>query len=660
MTRYLTKSRFKLAVECPAKLYYAGKDNLYRNLKQEDTFLQALADGGFQVGAMATLLYPQGIEITATSNAEAEQQTEALLQAHDQVVLFEPAIRYQNLFIRIDILVKQGHHFELIEVKAKSYNSLEPNIAGVRVPIKSDMLPYIQDVAFQRYVLTQYLNEKKIPAATVASYLVMPDKAVAASVDGLNQLFKVSRQGKRAKVLVAPMAAATVGRQPELLCKVPVDSYVDIVMRQGIAVAGTNQVLPLAQAAKQWALAYESDTRIEPNLHKGCSSCEFRERTGGDKQSGFHECLSHVMKLTPAQIDAGTVLDIWHFRRKDELLAQNVYRYDQVNEEDIKVKNDKEGLSRSQRQWMQLSGIPKDQAHHGFYLDRDLMANRMAQWRYPLHMIDFETATVALPFFKGMRPYENIAFQYSHHVIEEDGSVRHAGEFILAEPGVFPNFEFVRALKKELENDSGTIFRWASHENTVLTHIARQIEQQQPPLPDTKELLAFITQVTTGGERDMVDLAVLAERAYFHPDTKARTSIKKVLPAVLVTSAYLRKKYQASIYGVQIPSRNYAGFSWWEERKGRLIDPYERLKELTQQMLGEEGADAADLEALDVDIVIAEGGAAAMAFARLQFEDLSPETREAIKAALLRYCELDTFAMVMIVEAWRDWTQTAS
>lgn len=657
MTRYLTKSRFKLAVECPTKLYYTGKDNVYRNLKQEDTFLHALADGGFQVGAMAALLYPQGIEITATSNVEAEQRTEALLQANDHVVLFEPAIRYQNLFIRIDILVKSGNQFELIEVKAKSYNSLAPDIAGVRVPIKSDMLPYIQDVAFQRYVLTQYLSEKKISGASVTSFLMMPDKAVTAAIDGLNQLFKVRRQGKRAKLVIAPAAAATVAQQPELLCKVPVDRYVDIVMRQGVAVAGTNQTLPLEQAAEQWALAYASDTRIDPQLHSGCGSCEFHERPGGEKQSGFHECLGQVMKLTPEQIDAGTVLDIWHFRRKDELLAQNVYRYSQVTEEDIRIKSDKDGLSRSQRQWMQVSGIPPEQSTDGFYLDRDLIRRHMADWQFPLHMIDFETATVALPFFKGMRPYENIAFQYSHHVIEKDGSVRHAGEFILAEPGVFPNFEFVRALKAELKNDTGAIFRWATHENTVLNHIAKQIEQQQPPLPDAKELLAFIAQITTGGERDMVDLAVLAERAYFHPDTKARTSIKKVLPAVLATSPYLRAKYQAPVYGVQIPSRNFTGFSWWEERDGRLIDPYERLKELTQQMLGEGGADTADLEALDVDIEIAEGGAAAMAFARLQFEDLNPATRDAIQSALLRYCELDTLAMVMIVEAWREWSR---
>jgi hypothetical protein len=72
-------------------------------------------------------------------------------------------------------------------------------------------------------------------------------------------------------------------------------------------------------------------------------------------------------------------------------------------------------------------------------------------------------------------------------------------------------------------------------------------------------------------------------------------------------------------------------------------------------MLGEMGADAADAEALEIDIKISEGGAAAMAFARLQFEDLDHDVRVAIKAALLRYCELDTLAMVMIVEAWREW-----
>ena len=43
----------------------------------------------------------------------------------DNVIIYEPAIRYGNLFIRIDILVKRGHQFDLIEVKAGSDTQLE-------------------------------------------------------------------------------------------------------------------------------------------------------------------------------------------------------------------------------------------------------------------------------------------------------------------------------------------------------------------------------------------------------------------------------------------------------------------------------------------------------------------------------------------------------
>jgi len=55
--RYLTKSRFKLALECPVKLFYTGKED-YANSKLEDSFLMALAEGGIQVGELAKQYYP--------------------------------------------------------------------------------------------------------------------------------------------------------------------------------------------------------------------------------------------------------------------------------------------------------------------------------------------------------------------------------------------------------------------------------------------------------------------------------------------------------------------------------------------------------------------------------------------------------------------------
>lgn len=51
---------------------------------------------------------------------------------------------------------------------------------------------------------------------------------------------------------------------------------------------------------------------------------------------------------------------------------------------------------------------------------------------------------------------------------------------------------------------------------------------------------------------------------------------------------------------------------------------------------------------------IRDGGAAMTAYCKLQFQELPEHDRHQIQSALLKYCELDTLAMVMIYEAWRE------
>ena len=57
MALYLTKSRFKLSLECPTKLYYLNSKNGYFDKNQDNDFLQALADGGNQLGELAKFKY---------------------------------------------------------------------------------------------------------------------------------------------------------------------------------------------------------------------------------------------------------------------------------------------------------------------------------------------------------------------------------------------------------------------------------------------------------------------------------------------------------------------------------------------------------------------------------------------------------------------------
>jgi len=69
-----------------------------------------------------------------------------------------------------------------------------------------------------------------------------------------------------------------------------------------------------------------------------------------------------------------------------------------------------------------VNGLPPECDQDGFYLYRDGLALEKQGWTYPLHLIDFETAAVAIPFHAGRRPYEQVAFQFSHHVMEADGT----------------------------------------------------------------------------------------------------------------------------------------------------------------------------------------------------------------------------------------------
>jgi len=47
---------------------------------------------------------------------------------------------------------------------------------------------------------------------------------------------------------------------------------------------------------------------------------------------------------------------------------------------------------------------------------------------------------------------------------------------------------------------------------------------------------------------------------------------------------------------------------------------------------------------------VSDGGAALTAYGKLQYTNMSIREREELTAALKRYCELDTLAMVMIFE----------
>ncbi len=650
--RYLTKSLFALAGKCPTKLYYTNKKDEYPNTKLDDPFLKGLAQGGLQVAALAKQYHPEGKEIKHLDYEQALAETNNYLQ-EEKVVIFEAAIRHQNLFIRADILVKDGDCIELIEVKAKSYDSKKPqSFLTNKGDVRAEWYTYLQDIAFQTYVFQQ-----AFPHFRVKPYLFLVNKSVKCPTNGLNQKFLLKTEDSDRRVIVVTSPLTQEESSPKILTKVSVQEAIQVIFNN----KDKNSGKTFQETIEQFSTAYKDNQRIWSSIGKECGNCEFKLTLDEEKQgfkSGFQECWSYHLNWKPTNFSEPTVLELWNYRKKDELIAKGICKLSDVTEDMLKVTKDgKPGMSTSQRQMHQVVKVKTKNTEPE--IDLKGLKAEIEKLTFPLHFIDFETIQPAIPFHKGRCPYEAIAFQFSHHQMESDGTVSHKGQYLNTE--TFPNYEFIRQLKDQLTQDRGSIFRYSNHENTYLNYIYTQLEEEPNSPDDAQQLQDFIKSISQSsserkkenswsGDRNMIDLLEWVKRYYYDPRTNGSNSIKYVLPAILNSSSYLQERYSKPNYGKfnNIKGSNFENFQWVQYEDKIVKDPYKLLPHLFNNISEK------DRILLTQEDEINNGLAALIAYVKIHTE-ICTEERAKLKTGLLRYCELDTLAMVMLFEGLKHW-----
>jgi hypothetical protein len=600
---YLTKSDFKVARECPTKLYY--KKLKYPSLLDEDPFLEFLADGGYMVEKMAKLLFPEGVEMPV--GAEGPEAAFAAarrgLEAHENSIQFEPTMLAGKLLARVDILEKNGNALRLIEVKSTSVDMASDGpmpFRGKKGSILSEKKHYLEDVTFQTLVL-----RRAFPNWAIKPMLCVVDKSKLATANGTCDKFRLLKDGGRRMASDVEYCGNLIDLPVEHLL-----AFVDV----------TNEVNELMPEVEKYAdflatsLLEGEPTKIAPALGLICKKCEYRV-TSNEGLGGFSECWGDLASVRPHVLD---------FYRPDGLRAPG--KQDPIS---LLTKEGKAGLVDIPEEW--LSGAYADrqriQLQHTSpdreYLATDLRTE-LSTHVYPLHFIDFEASRPALPYHAGMHPYQLAAFQWSCHTIVAPGAEIVHREWINIEP-VFPNFEFARSLKETI-GDEGTVYVWSHFEQTTL----RDIRQHMDALgEDDAKLAAWLEELGNSNCSRIVDMEKLAKSYHFHPRMGGRTSIKVVLPAVWENNSTLWQ---------------YPYFSKYHcvGSDGHVQDPYKTLVALPL------GGHDDDLE------MVQEGTAAIRAYQDLVFGRgaENSEAKEALRRLLLQYCELDTAAMVMI---WMHW-----
>jgi hypothetical protein len=615
MASYLSKSDFQLASTCAKKLVY--KKAYYPTANDTNEYMQLLAQGGYIIGKMATLLYPDGIEIEGNT-LECIEQTNRLLQ-QEEVVLFEPAIVSGQKLIRVDILVKKKNHFHLIEVKAKSHDT-DAEKSGATAKLKK----YIEDVSYQYTVL-----RGAFPDSSIQCSLLMPDKAKRTTIDALAGWFSIKKKAISTdeETEELPAQQKPVFNKPEVMFEYENDAgrdqYITVLRNEGILEYRdvTKEVLELEpeinnRAERFLTILNQGISGNDYAISKTCKSCEFN--TTGQSKNGFKECWGDLAH------DGHHIFDLYYGGSIfNDLIAEKKTHLFDIDEERLKNKKGELG-SRGARQLIQITNTKSNSE----WISSDLKTE-LGSLSYPLHFIDFETFTGALPFHKGMRPYEAIAFQWSCHTIKSPGDNPIHAEWIhtgstFPDPSQFPNFEFAKSLMKQI-GYSGTPLMWASHENTILRTILNQMEVFEY---EDEALKRWLTLTTSDKDREgrLLDMNRLTLNYYFHPYMKGRTSIKKVLPAIWSHHPYLHEVEHFKTY---LPEKFTSG----------VLDPYDTL--------------AAGISNESDDEVVNEGTAAMRAYQRIRFDDtLTQAQKDELRYQLLQYCKLDTMAMVIIAHHW--------
>ena len=657
--RYLSKSRFRTSLECATKLYYSGKKE-YSDQKNANDFLRELAKGGIQIGEYAKYFFsddPQGITVNTKpyEYEESIKQTKERLAKPGDVVIAEAAFLHNNCYVRADILQRKNGVLYLYEVKAKSWSS-DTEFTKKNGSPSLSWAAYLYDVAFQKWVI------ENSTAQDVKAHLMLVNKDAVCDTPGLAKHFKIvsDEAGQVAVVLTPGLTRKQLGNK--LLVEINVDDQCDWIYTNPIE---TDLATPYSfeDYIQFVSEKYANDKKIVTPIGTKCKGCEFYTKVQDEaleKRSGRKECWVGGGAVTDAQFNESLVIELWGGKSGnnspiENLLEANKFLLKDAERSDFdnKLISEVDELKPHHRREIQITKIKtNDTTPH---IEVDGLKSVLDSFTYPLHFIDFETSAMPLPWYEGLKPYEGVAFQFSHHMMHEDGSIEHKSQYLNFKPGEFPNFEFVRELKKAL-GEKGTIFRYHNHENTYLRFIQKQL-MNDAKVADRDELIGFIDTITQWkmndggkeytamGERNMVDLYDIVLKYYYSPHAKGSNSLKHILPAAIHDFPILKEKYSQAIYGknLKVKSLNYESKIWISET--HQYDPYKTLEPVF------ENYDAETIDKLVEDLEgLADGGSAMMAYNMLQFSEIPADQRHRIKDAMLRYCELDTMAMVMLLE----------
>ena len=152
-------------------------------------------------------------------------------------------------------------------------------------------------------------------------------------------------------------------------------------------------------------------------------------------------------------------------------------------------------------------------------IEKEAIKGLMDSLKYPLYFIDYETYQLAIPEVEGTKPYQQLPFQYSLHIIKEKGASIQHKEFLAEIDDQNYIRHFAESMIKDMPENGSVIIYNKAFEPVRNNEIARMY-------PDLKDELERINS-------NIIDfMEPFKQRKYYTKEMHGSASIKAVLPAL--------------------------------------------------------------------------------------------------------------------------------
>jgi len=600
----INDSLFLKAITCPLKLYHYSKSSSIRSpylpFKQRNK-LQLRNAVAFQFS---------NLKFTSDSTSIAEKETKDWLK-EENVAICGAVLRNGNFTTRIPILVKEGTSYTIVQVQGKLKKRLHNGV--VSVPILSRTTNgYLVKAAYRMEVL-----KRAVGSSNINVDLYFPDKRYNASFDGVMQIVsEVAVDEVPKKVSEEFQSLFTKMDATEATMHV-CNSLPESVSHTFYVNKSVPDVLKDIDEG-----SWENADRFGVEIHQECSYCKFRKPDG----DGVSNCWTDYFSGNKKNYPDDHVFDlIGH--GNNELIEKNIYYQEDYplkagtqTFDDIREKNPY-SISIQQRRELQILKAKQEFVPDVWVKESKLALDNLD---YPLHFIDFEAATYALPMHRNGGAYHPIYFQFSCHSLRKDGEITHYEWLDDRENSGYPHVDFVHQLASVKDIFKGSLIQYSPFESQALRYLLQEMNRNsmlyEEEIRDLKNLL--YVDGNTNNHR-IFDLSKSVREGYYNRFMSGSIGLKQVLNSIFQLNSHLNNpiKKKVKIYDKIIDFEKISA-----DRSG--YNPYVELQD----------------SVYSVD----DGESAMNAYISLKSGLLSNKEKEIIPNLLRRYCAMDSYALFII------------